>query len=115
MIPMSMAVREANQFFLSLSLSVSSSPLVSAFIFCKKTLVKVNESIGSEKREEVACGGWRLFNGRIAYIESVEGNKTVARWNVVFQSFRYCERYGTVHSGIYVFSTRIPGCFTLIT
>ena len=108
---MSMAVREANQFFLSLSLSVSSSPLVSAFFFCKKTLVKVNESIGSEKREEVACGGWRLFNGRIAYIESVEGNKTVARWNVVFQSFRHCERYGTVHSGIYVFSTRIAWMF----
>lgn len=84
MISTSVVVREANQFF---SLS---PPLVSAF-FCKKTLVKVNESIGSEKHEEVACGGWRLFNGRIAYIESIEGNKTVAQWNVAFQSFRHCE------------------------
>lgn len=34
---------------------------------------------------------WGLFDGRVAYIESVGGNKTVVGWNVVFQSFRHCE------------------------
>lgn len=60
------------------------------FIFFSRKMM-ANEDIGGDETRWRTCITWGLFDGRVAYIESVGGNKTVVGWNVVFQSFRHCE------------------------